>query len=111
MGKITMNTMTNSPRSLLRSSGIGLVIVLLLVLQAGIVAAQDEGDSAAQEVPEKVIKMEADNWEWTPNRIRVVEGTRVVLLIEGRHAPHRFDIKKYKLKVKIPQGKSTKKLE
>ena len=57
--------------------------------------------------PVKELKMYAENWKWTPNTLRVAQGTKVRLEIENVDAPHAFQLKAYKLDVPLPQGKTT----
>ncbi len=82
--------------------------LLLLLLVTGGAAAQEtepqpEGEPAPQEQLTKVYQMYAENWKWTPDTIRVQQGTRVVLQFESYDAPHSFLLKKYGLDVKLPQ--------
>ena len=46
-------------------------------------------EPAAEPAPIKEIKMFAENWKWTPNVIRVPQGTRLQIRIENIEAPHR----------------------
>jgi heme/copper-type cytochrome/quinol oxidase subunit 2 len=80
----------------------GLVAAGALVGSAG-PRAEDE----PQGPPVKEIKMYAENWKWTPDVIRVEQGTQVVIVIDNVDASHRFDLKEYKLKVALPQDKTT----
>ena len=64
-------------------------------------------EPAAEPAPIKEIKMFAENWKWTPNVIRVPQGTRLRIRIENIEAPHRFTMKGYKVKVQLPEGETT----
>jgi len=55
----------------------------------------------------KEIKMYAENWKWTPNSIRVPRGTHLRISVENVDAPHRFELKAYKLNVPLPQRETT----
>jgi cytochrome c oxidase subunit 2 len=105
-----------------------MVLRLLSILALGILfltqpvpaAAQEEPpaegeqdpEAAAPEAPQeecsvKFIKMFAEEWKWTPNVIRVPQGTRLKIEFLSYGASRRFDLKAYKLRVKIPQDKPT----
>ena len=60
---------------------------------------------AGEEQPVKLIKMFAEEWKWTPNVIRVAQGTRVRIEFLSYGASRRFDLKAYRLKVRLPQDK------
>jgi len=64
-------------------------------------AGADTGDKS----PVKKVKMYARNWEWTPDEIRVKQGTRVIIDFVSEDASHAFELKAYKIKVNLPQGK------
>ena len=88
------------------------VVLAACILSASPLAAQAPGSEALPEVaaeqPVKVIKMYAENWKWRPRVIRVTQGTRLKITVENIDAPHRFDLKAYKLKVRLPEDKTTK---
>ena len=81
------------------------VAALALFFVAGGVVADDA--KATPEARTKIIKMDAENWEFIPSEITVHEGTKVILKIRSFHAPHRFDLKSYGLKVPLPQDETT----
>jgi heme/copper-type cytochrome/quinol oxidase subunit 2 len=58
-------------------------------------------------IPEKRIKLYAENWKWTPRTIRVPLGSRLILEIENFEGPHTFELEAYRLNVALPQGKKT----
>ncbi len=64
-----------------------------------------ETSVAAEEAPVKKVKMYARNWKWSPDEIRVKKGTRVIIDFISEDASHGFQIKAYKIKVSLPQGK------
>jgi len=68
-------------------------------------AEEAAADPADGEEPVKLIKMFAEEWKWTPNLIRVAQGTRIKIEFLSYGASRRFDLKGYNLKVRIPQGK------
>ena len=84
------------------------LLVLLSLLAAGLpVTGDGEEASAEPEAPVLEMKIYAGNWSWEPNRIRAKKGTRVILHIENRDSPHIFLLKAYRLKVRLPQDKTT----
>jgi len=94
-----------------RAGGVWIAMALCLLSCA---AAGAEGVAAVQESAEpaapprvKEIKMFAENWKWTPNTIRVAQGTLLRIRIENIEAPHRFKMKGYNLNVPLPEGKTT----
>lgn len=74
------------------------------------VAADEEAGSveATEEIVPKVVHMLAENWKWTPKEILVRKGTHVVLEIQSYGAPHSFLLKAYRLKVPLPEKKTTR---
>lgn len=54
----------------------------------------------------KLIKMYVEEWKWTPNLIRVPVGTRIRIEFLSYGASRRFDLKAYRLKVRLPQDKT-----
>jgi len=84
-------------------------VVILSILAAGVmgVVAGDEAPLQQAEAPVLEMKIYAGNWSWEPNMIRAKLGTRVILHIENRDAPHSFMLKAYRLKVALPQDKTT----
>ncbi len=64
-----------------------------------------ETAAAAEEAPVKKVKMYARNWKWTPDEIRVKQGTRVIIDFHSEDASHGFELKAYKIKVNLPQDK------
>jgi len=94
-----------------RAGGIWIAMALCLLACA---ATHAEGGAAVEEPAEpakapavKEIKMFAENWKWTPNTIRVPQGTLLKIRIENIEAPHRFKMKGYKLNVPLPEGETT----
>ncbi|MBD3866538.1 MAG: cupredoxin domain-containing protein [Acidobacteria bacterium] len=87
------------------------VVAIVSILAAGalVFGAGDEAPEApaAPEAPVLEMKIYADNWSWSPNTIRAKKGTRVILTIENRDSPHSFVLKAYRLKVALPQDKTT----
>lgn len=84
------------------------IVVMVSILAAGLLAfgAGDEPPAEPQ-APVLEMKIYADNWSWQPNTIRAKKGTRVILHIENTDAPHSFLLKAYRLKVALPQDKTT----
>ena len=78
----------------------------ILVLTALLVVAAVPLALGGEE-PVLELKVYAENWSWEPDRIRVRQGTRVVLHVDNRDAPHSFVLKAYRLKVALPQDKTT----
>jgi len=64
-----------------------------------------ETTAAGEEAPVKKIKMYGRNWNWTPNEIRVKQGTRVIIDFFSEDASHAFELKAYKIKVNLPEDK------
>ena len=84
-------------------------VALALVLAVAPLTAQDtDVDVAEPDAPTKLIKMTSENFKWTPNVIRVTQGTRVTIEFQNYDAPHRFELKAYKLKVPLSEGKPAK---
>jgi len=81
--------------------------LLAVALAAAIPGPLAEETSAPAPAPVKQIKMLARNWEFIPARIEVVQGTRLEITIESKHAPHSFLLKDFGLDVKLPQDKVT----
>jgi heme/copper-type cytochrome/quinol oxidase subunit 2 len=95
------------------------IVILLGLLLAGFsatVGAQtpeddrqegtaQQGEQAAEEQPVKLIKLYVEQWKWSPNQIRVKKGTRLKIEALSWDASRRFDLKAYKLKVALPEGK------
>ena len=86
-----------------------LILLILSILAAGVVsgAAGEAEAVAGKEAPVLELKIYAGNWSWEPDKIRVRKGTRVILQIENRDAPHSFLLKAFRLKVHLPQDKTT----
>jgi len=95
---------------------IGIALIGLgLVGLAGGVRAQDAAgeEEAAQlpageeeiEQPVKYVKLYASEWKWSPQEIRVEQGTLVQIEALSYDSSRRFDLKEYKLKVALPQDK------
>ena len=91
---------TSSGRAIL--AVVALLSTMALLAGGSVRAADDDA-----EMPVKRIKMDAENWKWSPNQIRVQEGTKVILQIRSFDATHRFDMKDFGLKVVLPQDKTT----
>ncbi len=51
----------------------------------------------------RTFKVYADNWEWSPETIRVKQGEHVVLKLHAYRATRSFVLKAYKLDVHMPQ--------
>jgi len=66
-------------------------------------AKQDE--QAAEEQPVKFIKLYVEQWKWTPDTIRVTKGTKVRIEALSWDSARRFDLKAFKQKVVLPEGK------
>lgn len=69
--------------------------------------AAGEAGAAGDETPVLELNAFAENWKWDPDVIRVQEGTRVILHIKNRDAPHAFLLKAYRIKVPLPQDETT----
>jgi heme/copper-type cytochrome/quinol oxidase subunit 2 len=69
----------------------------------------EEGMGAAPadtpERPVKEIKLYVEKWKWTPDVIRVKQGTLLKIEALSHDASRRFDLKAYRLKVPLPEGK------
>lgn len=83
--------------------------VVALFGGGGVVALGAAPASGVQSpmAPVKQIKMLAKNWQFIPERIEVVQGTRLQITIESKNAPHSFRLKEYGLDVKLPQDETT----
>ena len=86
----------------------GVILLLALALVPAAAARQENGDAEPEEAPVKQIKMYAENWKWTPNVIRVPQGTKVVIDFVSRDASHSFVLKAYRIKVKLPERSETR---
>ena len=95
-------------RSIRRPVGFAFLAAALLLLPVAAAPAAEEPETPEKEIPTKTINLDVENWKWTPNRIRVHQGTKVVLKIFSYDATHRFDLKAYGLKVPLPQDKTTR---
>ena len=83
-------------------------ILILMILTAALFPVPAAEETVADgEMPVLEMKVYAGNWSWDPNLIRVRKGTRVILHIQNRDAPHSFWLKAYRLKVALPQDKTT----
>ena len=78
---------------------------IVVILLAGIALGEPGEAGEAEETPVKKVKMYARNWNWTPDEIRVKQGTRVIIDFISEDASHGFEIKAYKIKVNLPQDK------
>lgn len=87
---------------------IGSIVALSIAVGTAVAIAEEAEPPAAGDEPVKQIKMYAENWKWTPDRMVVPKGTRVVITIDSRDAPHSFVLKEYGLKVKLPQDRTTR---
>ena len=91
--------------------GFAVVATLIAPYQFPSALADEDGAPAEAEPGEEAraqeIKMIARNWYWDPDRIRVKQGTRIVLRVQGFDAPHAFQLKAYGLKVPIREGEAT----
>lgn len=99
----------NIPRPKRRLAAIA--AAMFLGCLCGSVFAQDSEPAEpsappAEERPVKQIKMTAENWKWSPDVIRVKQGTRVVIAFDSYDASHSFELKAYKIKVPLPEGKT-----
>jgi cytochrome c oxidase subunit 2 len=94
----------------------GLASLGLSLVLAGPVRAQEPCDEEktivevqeveeAEDQPVKQIKMYVEQWKWSPSVIRVPQGTRLRIEMLSYDASRRFDLKAYKLKVRLPEGK------
>lgn len=84
------------------------VAALLVAAATGVATALDDVPDTDEEQPTKLIKMQARNWFWDPEQVRVKKGTRVVLVIESFDAPHAFQLKALGVKVNLPQDEKTR---
>jgi heme/copper-type cytochrome/quinol oxidase subunit 2 len=98
----------------------GMLMAIMLVFltastaPAGAIGQQDEPDEPAEpaapveeaEDEVKLIKMYVEEWKWTPKLIRVPVGTKVRIEFLSYGASRRFDLKAYRLKVRLPQDKT-----
>ncbi len=84
------------------------ILLLVTVLVPAAAARQEQGEAEPAETPVKQIKMYAENWKWTPKVIRVQQGSKVVIDFVSRDASHSFDLKAYRIKVKLPEGSETR---
>lgn len=68
---------------------------------APVEVAPAPGSDAQTQVRE--MNLYVEEWKWTPDTIRVAQGTHVVLHIRSFDASRTFSMKGYKLKVPLPQ--------
>jgi heme/copper-type cytochrome/quinol oxidase subunit 2 len=80
-----------------------LLLLVLLVWSGPLAVQAQEAEGEEPERKTKTVKMYADNWSWSPDLIRVKQGTRVVIRFENRDAPHSFVLKGYGIKVPLRQ--------
>jgi len=66
---------------------------------------QEQKKKAGDERPEKFIKVYVENWKWTPDVIRVEQGTLLKIEFLSYEASRRFDLPAYKIKLPLPQDK------
>jgi heme/copper-type cytochrome/quinol oxidase subunit 2 len=76
-------------------------------------ASSEQGSAAPPEAapakrPVRYFKLFADNWNWTPDVIRVKRGTHVVLTLWAERATRSFKLDAYKLNVLMPQEEEVK---
>jgi cytochrome c oxidase subunit 2 len=83
------------------------ILILTIALTCLPVFAVGDEIPADGDAPVLELRIYAGNWSWEPNVIRVRKGSRVILRIENRDAPHSFVLKGYRLKVPLPQDKTT----
>ncbi len=81
--------------------GLGALAIALVAMLAPAAPAADPG------VPVKEFKVLARSWSFSPDRITVEEGTKVILNVESHDAPHSFVLKAFRVKVALPQDKTT----
>lgn len=83
------------------------IVMCSILLMSEMPTIAQEATEDIPEVPTKLIKMQARNWFWDPEQIRVKKGTRLVIEIESLDAPHAFQLKAFGVKVNLPQDKKT----
>ncbi|MCP3979882.1 MAG: hypothetical protein GY716_11285 [bacterium] len=84
-----------------------LLLAVLALIAFGPALAEEPTEPAGEEIPVKRIKMYAENWKWSPDVIRVKQGTKLSIEFESFDAPHAFHLKAYGIKVSLPEGKKT----
>ncbi|GEM_PF-5890058 len=82
-----------------------LCVGMMLVFFQGFASGGEKGKEASR--PTLEMNMVVENWRWIPNVLRVKQGSRVILHIRSRNATHAFLLKDYRLKVMLPQDKTT----
>jgi heme/copper-type cytochrome/quinol oxidase subunit 2 len=96
---------------------IALLLLTASTAPAWAIGQQDEQEAPAQpaepappaaeeEEEVKLIKMYVEEWKWTPKLIRVPVGTKLRIEFLSYGASRRFDLKAYRLKVRLPQDKT-----
>ena len=90
------------------------IVLVTILAVSGAIGQQSESTEPAEqqdtaesgEPPEKTIKMRASNWHWKPELIRVPLGTRLRIEFQSYDASHSFELKGYRIKLQLPEGKS-----
>jgi cytochrome c oxidase subunit 2 len=91
--------MDKTRRSLLRGLGAGLALAA---------AGASSVKAAAAKAKEKIIKVEAKKFVYTPNRIVLKKGQAVVLEITALDFTHGFKIPDWNIRADLPPGQVTK---
>ena len=81
--------------------GIGLLVMAVVAMLVPAAVAEDHEGAV------KEFKVLARNWSFTPDRITVEEGTKVILNVESHDAPHSIVLKAFRVKARLPQDKTT----
>ena len=82
------------------AAGVLATAVALAILVPAAVSEEPDRDV-------KEFKVLARNWSFSPDRIQVEQGTKVVIHVESHDAPHSFVLKAFGVKVMLPQDKTT----
>jgi heme/copper-type cytochrome/quinol oxidase subunit 2 len=91
---------------------LGICLSFLLLAGGAVAVAQQPADDDVQpeqeqaEAPVKQIKLTAENWKWTPNVVRVKQGTRLVIDFQSWDASHSFKLKAFGIDIPLPQDKT-----
>lgn len=72
-------------------------------LLLGAAAMSNQQDPAAASAP-RSIEVVATRFAFEPSRIEVTEGERITLVVKSGDGVHGIEIKKFKIKKKVPRG-------